>query len=286
MQGRASAGGARARILGGVTFAAPARALVRAVPASYVRCLRQGGGPVDPGLARAQVEAYARALEACGVAVERLATDEACPDACFVEDVAVVLDPGLAVATRPGAPSRRAEVAPVAAALRRRVADVRPLAPEDDGATLDGGDVLRAGAALLVGLSARTNRAGAAALARHAAPRGLEVVAVPVPEGLHLKSALTLVAPGLAVALAGAPGADLLRARGVRVLETDEPHGANVLALGPVVLVSAAAPRTRALLAREPGVEPRALDVSALHAGDGALTCLSLRVPPPGAWCA
>ncbi len=262
-------------------FGAPARALVRGVPASYARCLRREPVPVDPERARAQVDAYARALEACGVLVERLAPDESCPDACFIEDTAVVLDAETAFATRPGALSRRAEVPPVAARLRDRLA----LESCDDTATIDGGDVLRIGDTLLVGLSERTNEAGARALARAASARGLAVVTVPVGEGLHLKSAITLVSPGCVVALPGAAGLDSVRTLGARVVEADEPQGANVLALGRIVLVSTAAPRTRRRLEREPGIELRSLDVSELHKGDGALTCLSLRVPAPGAWC-
>lgn len=265
-------------------FAAPARALVRGVPGSYARCLRREQVEVDPARARAQVEEYARALAACGVVVDVLPTDEACPDACFVEDAAVVLDASLALITRPGAPSRRPEVPPISAALGACV--TRQVGMDDDpDATLDGGDVLRVGDVLLVGLSERTNQAGADALARAARPLGLTVRAVPVGEGLHLKSVVTLVAPDLAV-VTPEVDQDALRALGVRCLLVDEPAGANVLALGRVVLASSAAPRTATRLAREPGLDVRMIDVSELHKGDGALTCLSLRVPPPGAWCA
>lgn len=266
-------------------FAAPARALVRGVPASYAQCLRRERVDVDPARARAQVQDYARVLRSCGVIVDALATDEACPDACFVEDTAVVLDASLALITRPGAPSRRPEVPPVATALRTAV--TRQVGMDDDPvATLDGGDVLRVGDTFLVGLSERTNQAGADALARAARTVGLDVRAVPIGEGLHLKSVVTLVAQDRAVILAGAPGQHALRALGVRCIEVDELAGANVLALGDVVLVSSAAPDTAARLRREPGLDVRMIDVSELHKGDGALTCLSLRVPPPGAWCA
>jgi len=261
-------------------LAAPARAFVRGVPASYARCLRREPVPVDPARARSQVGEYARLLRAAGVAVEELPADEACPDSCFIEDTAVILDAKTAFVTRPGALSRRPEVAPVALALGRVLWLV---ALEGEG-TLDGGDVLRLGDTLLVGLSERTDEAGAAALGGAARRVGLEVVTVPVGEGLHLKSVVTLVAPGCVVAHESAP-LDALRRLGARVIEVDEPAGANVLALGRVVLVSTAAPGTRARLERE-GVEVRAIDVTELHKGDGALTCLSLRVPAPGCWCA
>ena len=89
-----------------------------------------------------------------------------CPDAVFVEDTVVVCA-GLAVLTRPGAPSRRAETAavePVVATLGLAVARIE--AP----GTLDGGDVLQVGTTVYVGRSGRTNAAGIAQLAR--SPRG------------------------------------------------------------------------------------------------------------------
>src|SRR5262245_18374412 len=97
------------------------------------------------------------------------------PDAVFVEDVALVLDE-LAIVTRPGAPTRRAEVASVAAELSRHRA-VRTL---EAPATLDGGDVLRIGRNVYVGRSARTNAAGIAELGGLLATAGYAVEGVPI----------------------------------------------------------------------------------------------------------
>lgn len=69
----------------------------------------------------------------------------------------------------------------------------------------------------------------------------------------------------------------------VELLKVSEPAGANVLALDGRVLVSAEAPRTAELLASR-GLRLVALELSQIHAGDGALSCLSLRVAPPGHW--
>lgn len=261
-------------------FASPARAWLRAIPDSLARCLRENDAPIDVDLARAQHRAYALALEAAGVAVRTLPAEESCPDCVYVEDVALLLGP-LALATRPGAPPRRPEVAPVADALAQAMPLVTMRAP----ATLDGGDVLRVGQRLFVGLSARTNADGARALAEHAAPLGLEVVPVPVQAGLHLKSAITLVTPGLVVLTRGPLDPRPFREVGLEVLLTDEPLGGNVLALSDRVLVSAGAPALAETLQAR-GLAVVLLDISELHKGDGALTCLSLRQPPPGAWCA
>ena len=95
---------------------------------------------------------------------------------------------GLAVLTRPGAAERRAEVEGTEEALRALDLEISRI--ENPG-TLDGGDVLRVGTTLYVGRGERTNFDGIRQLRAHAAPRGLNVVPVPLHEVLHLKSALT-----------------------------------------------------------------------------------------------
>lgn len=259
-------------------FALPRLCLVREVPASFDRCLRSDPAPIDVTEARRQHAAYVEALRAAGCAVTILPADESCPDCCFVEDAAVVLG-SHALATCIGAPSRRAESGPVAAALATQGLTTYLMSAP---ATLDGGDVLRAGGVLFVGLSGRTNAAGVARLTEAARLDGLEVRTVPVAAGLHLKSACSLAAPDLLVHLAGLdPGP--FRAAGLRCLAVAEPAGANALRLGDVLLVSAAAPRTAELLARE-GIAVRAVAVGEFHKGDGALTCLSIRLPADDAW--
>ncbi len=258
------------------------RAFARAVSARYADCVRvDASARIDVARARAQHEAYVATLRVLGVRVDVLACDDDSPDACFIEDTAVITG-AHAMATRPGALSRRAEVGPVAAALARDL-EVHRM---DEPATLDGGDVLRIGARLFAGLSSRTNREGVEALARVAALDGLEVVTMHVQSGLHLKSACTLASASLLVHDPSVMrDADLapFRVAGVEHMAASEPAGANVLAVGNVVLVSAAAPITaRDLRAR--GLDVRVVDVSEFHKGDGALTCLSLRVPRAGCW--
>src|SRR5262249_42979126 len=144
---------------------------------------------IDVARARAQHDAYEAALRACGCVVERLPAGHDMADAPFVEDIAVVLDE-IAVLTRPGAPSRRAETP----AVRDALAPHRPLVLLESPATLDGGDVLVAGREVIVGLSTRTNAAGVEALRAALAPFGYAVRAVELRGCLHLKTAVTAVA--------------------------------------------------------------------------------------------
>ena len=64
--------------------------------------------PIDVGRAQAQHDAYCAVLESLGCEVIRLPAEPALPDSVFVEDVALAFDE-VAVATRPGAVSRRDE---------------------------------------------------------------------------------------------------------------------------------------------------------------------------------
>lgn len=164
-------------------------ALVREVPDSFVRAIvgTRGRAP-DVALAKEQHRDYVKRLTGAGYSIERLAADEACPDCVFVEDTAVILGE-VAVVTRPGAESRRSEVAAVAGFLEKRF----EMAQIEEPGTVDGGDVMIVDGKVYVGESARTNRDGIAQLASITAEQGLELIPVPVVGMLHLKSAVVPV---------------------------------------------------------------------------------------------
>jgi len=263
-------------------LATPSHAIVRPPSSSYAACLREHPDPpIDIPLARTQHAGYVAALRDAGIVVDVLAELPDAPDATFVEDTAIVLDT-CALVTRPGARTRRAEVASIAAALEgRRTITIMP-----PPGTIDGGDVMRIGRHLVVGLSQRTDRAGADALAKVAATDDIRVITVDVPSGLHLKSACSVVTPELVV-VHGALGDALRRVLdpSIVLLAVPEPTGANVLGLGDRVLVSSAAPRTAELLVAR-GLRVHTVELSQIHLGDGALSCLSLRFAPTAeAWC-
>src|SRR5579872_3608995 len=100
-----------------------------------VRCelTHQPRVPIDVGRVEAQHAEYERVLAELGCAVRRLASSPEIPDAIFIEDAAVVLDE-IAIVTRPGAASRRAETPLVADML----GDYRPLGRIEAPGTMDG----------------------------------------------------------------------------------------------------------------------------------------------------
>jgi dimethylargininase len=250
------------------------RAFTRPVPDSIQRCelTHVGRQPIDVGKARVQHSAYEHALSQIGCIVQSVAAAMTMPDSVFIEDTAVVFDE-IAVIARPGIASRQAETDAVAAALARH----RRLAAISAPATLEGGDVLRVGHDVYVGVSGRTNAAGTRQLAELVAPYGYRVHPVETRGCLHLKSAVTSAGEDLLVI--NPDWVDGRRFTGLRRIEVDaaEPFAANVVTAEGVVLCSAAAPRTRARLESR-GLQVRVLDMSELAKAEGALTCCSLLV--------
>jgi dimethylargininase len=233
--------------------------------------------PIAIDLAERQHAGYCAALAAVGLEVVTLPAAAEYPDSVFVEDVAVVLDEAV-VLTRPGAASRQGEVALMAEALARYRSVIR-LEPADAGgaATLEGGDVLRVGRRLFVGLSSRTNAAGVEALRKIAAPYGYTVIPVTVTGCLHLKTGVTALDD--TTLLANPAWVDLSPFAGMDIVPVDaaEPWGANVLRHGQSLLASAAHPRTGELLDRR-GYAPRLIDISEFAKVEAGLTCLSLLI--------
>ncbi len=252
-------------------------AIVRELSESYVNATWQGGQAVgiDLARARAQHHAYVEALVGLGLSVTRLPALDALPDACFVEDQAVIVGEH-ALVTRSGHPGRRAEADSVALALQA----AGLLVSRMEKGQLDGGDVLHLGDTLFVGQSARTDAGGVDALRATFGPRGVRVVSLPVNAALHLKCVVSSPAPGVAIVQDGAfaPAALTQLAATAQVLRLPESEGyaANVVGANGAVLVPAGFPSVLRAV-RSVGLSPIVLDMSEIAKGDGALTCLSLR---------
>jgi dimethylargininase len=226
--------------------------------------------PIDVDRARRQHEQYEAALKRLGLAVLSLPEAPDLPDSVFVEDTAVVLDE-CAVMMRCAASSRTPEIELMSGVLRpyRRVLQLE--AP----AHMDGGDILRVGRKLYVGLSKRTEAAAIEQLGSMLQPFGYSVQSVPVTECLHLKSAVTQVAQDT---LLLNPRWVSSQAFGdVKTIETDasEPYGANALLVAGSVVYSTEFPKTAARLVAA-GIHPVPVEADELAKAEGAVTCCSL----------
>src|SRR5690242_8989411 len=133
-------------------------AFTRAVSPRLAECETTQVERVDVARAIEQHAAYEAALAAAGLEVRRLPALDDYPDGMFVEDTALLLGDH-AVILRPGAASRDGETDSTAAGLTNSFVVHRLYTGH-----VDGGDVLRIGGTLYVGISTRTDLAGIRAL--------------------------------------------------------------------------------------------------------------------------
>jgi dimethylargininase len=245
-------------------------AITRGVGATFGECNLEfmARQPIDVARAMEQHRAYEACLRELGLRVISLPADPEFPDGLFVEDPAIVLD-GIAVICRMGAEVRRQE----APSLADAVAKFRPLTSIKWPATLEGGDVVRIGKTLYVGVSPRSNQYGSQQLAELIGPYGYRVVPVAVNGCMHLKSACCWI--GQDTVLANREWMEAEAFRDYRILDVPETWAADALQVGDTVIVPASFPRTQELLEKS-GFRTRALDVSELQKAEAGVTCMSL----------
>ncbi|MBK9013991.1 MAG: dimethylargininase [Saprospiraceae bacterium] len=230
--------------------------------------------PIDVALAEKQHEEYLDALRRLGCELEHAMEMPFHPDSVFVEDCAVVVDE-LAIIARPGAESRREEVYSIAEALEQFREKIYYI--ESPG-LLDGGDVLRIGKQIWVGLSGRTNADAVLQMQSILKPYGYSVDAVRMGEGcLHLKSAVTQVADDLLLLNPDWVHPDYFPDFDIIETDPDEPGAANALLIGDTVIYPDDYPFTALLLAEE-GIELLLVDNSEVIKAEGGVTCCCVLV--------
>jgi dimethylargininase len=248
-------------------------AIVRTPGKSVVDGLRAVPGPA-PVFESVLAEhfSYIAALRDAGVEVTVLDALEQFPDSIFVEDPALVFSQA-AILLRPGAPSRREEARELQAVLAARFPQLLSL---HDGFA-DGGDILVTPQRVLIGLSARTNDAGAANLRQLLASIGIASEVVQVPGGtLHLKTDCSLVDEETVLATEGLAKSGVLDGYRILVVPTEERAATNALRVNDVVFIRAGCPRTQEMLESH-GLEVLPLPVSEIGKIDAGLSCMSLR---------
>src|SRR5947207_14290185 len=247
-------------------------AITRGVSPAIARCElsfidRQA---IDLARARQQHQAYEVLLGKLGARVISLPPEPDLPDSMFVEDPAIVLDE-IAVILAMGTESRRGE----AASLEKELSKYRKLEHVLLPGTLEGGDVLRIGRKLFVGLTRRSHTEGIRQLAAILAPHNYEVITVPVTGCLHLKSAVTHLGRDTLLATRAWFGTTPFAGHVWLGVDPAEPHAANALALADTIIFPASFPRTRARIEAR-GFHVTSIDISELQKAESGLTCSSL----------
>lgn len=226
---------------------------------------------VDVAAALEQWARYCDALKAAGWETLEVPPADDCPDGVFVEDTLLVYG-HTAVIARPGVYARRPETAGAEQAVAGLGYSISRI---DAPGTLDGGDVLKIGETVFVGIGGRSNVEGARGLSAILTPLGASVVAIPIRGVLHLKTAVTALPDGLIVGHAPLVQDPRLFPS---FLAVPEPSGANVLLLGGAKLLLAAdCPRSAELFAGL-GYEPTTVDIGEFQKLEGGVTCLSVRL--------
>ena len=232
-------------------------------------------GIPNHNLALTQHAAYCKALVSCGLTVTTLPVDEDYPDSTFVEDTAIITERG-AIITRPGEGTRRGEIASISSELSRYFDKAARI--EGPG-TVDGGDVCEAGGHFFIGISDRTNEAGATQLSKLLCDLDYssEFVDIRGVKGiLHLKSGIASLGANRLVVIDGL--ADRERFRGYELIKVQpsEEYAANCVAVNSSVLIAAGFPVLEKQLC-DRGFKTVALEMSEFQKMDGGLSCLSLR---------
>jgi dimethylargininase len=225
---------------------------------------------IDPARAARQHKEYCTLLRDCGLRVIELTVNSAYPDATFIEDTAVVVDE-IAVMASMGVESRRGEVAGVESVLAvyREIDRIQP------PATLEGGDVLRIGQKVFVGITPRTNAAGVNALKAILGPFDYRVVPVAVKNCLHLKSACTTIDDD--TVLVNPHWVDLMNFRDYRAISVsdDEPWAANSLRVDNILCMHEGFAKTIEILQGQ-GFSVKTVDISELLKAEAGMTCSSI----------
>ena len=252
------------------------RAIVRPPPTTFASGLTSVSlGKPDLALALQQHALYCAALEQCDLTVTRLPPDAEFPDSTFVEDTAIVT-PFIAIITRPGAASRQGETASIAGALAQFYSSIHSIAAPG---TLDAGDICQVEDHFFIGISGRTNEAGARQVASILAEEGYTYVTVDIRgiDGiLHLKSGISYLGDGRLVLIEALARHATFRDYEIVRVDREESYAANCLRVNDQVILAAGCPRFESAV-RAFGYPVMALDMSEFRKMDGGLSCLSLR---------
>ncbi|MBS0584768.1 MAG: GNAT family N-acetyltransferase [Verrucomicrobia bacterium] len=237
--------------------------------------------PINLALAREQHENYISLLEKLVPNVIRLEGNPNHPDCNFIEDTAVIVG-DTAVISRMGAPQRRGEELAVKEALTKL--GVKNIITLTAPCTVDGGDLLYTGNHLFVGLSKRTNKEALYQLTEIFKDK-TSVIGIPVVEGLHLKSivslfdAKTLIVAATPAGIAVQDSINVATDNEYVFVSVPDSVAANTLRIGNSLIIQEGFPESEAILqalSDKKEISLVKLNMSELIKADGALTCGSL----------
>lgn len=222
--------------------------------------------------ALAQHAHYVQALHDCGLHVQKLDADDAHPDSTFIEDVAL-LTAHCAIITRPGVRTRRGETKKILPAIEKYYTNIEQISAPG---TLEAGDIMMVADQYYVGLSTRTNQAGAAQLIKLLKQYDYTASIINMQDMLHLKTGLAYLENNVLLAVGEFLTNPEFKRFNIIEIPEEESYAANSIWINGTVLIPAGYPKSKALI-ESAGYEVVEVDVSEFRKLDGGLSCLSLR---------
>jgi dimethylargininase len=243
----------------------PGRAIINGITTSL------SGKPIY-SLALEQHAKYIETLESLGLKVQVLPEREMYPDSTFIEDVALCTS-HCAIITRPALSSRRGEITGIREVLQEYYDIIEAISLPG---TLEAGDVMMAGNHFFIGISNRTNSAGADQLMYSLEKYKLTASKVHLNKMLHLKSGVSYLENNNLLVCGEFIKTKEFEKYNRITIEEEESYAANSLWINGKVIVPEGFPKTRKKIEKA-GYETIALNVSEFRKIDGGLSCLSLR---------
>ena len=248
----------------------PKHALVRPPGTMFPWCLSEHPlkHTADVTIAQKQHKKYCKTLTELGLEVIEIGDPtEMFPDACFVEDTAVIHnDKALITLMEPVA--RHGEEKEVERILSEYMEIKHAVSP----ATIEGGDVIHINDRMIIGVTQRTNQEGAE---QAGGWLGVKVDTLVDPNIKHLKSYATYLGNNTMIMTEEYADHGVMRGYDQILVPEEERFASNTLAVDETILMAKGYPRTQELV-REAGFEVIEIDISEFEKCDGAITCLSL----------
>ena len=229
-------------------------------------------GPPDYLQALNQHKNYINALKKCGIQVTVLPEKDAYPDSTFVEDVAL-LTPNFAIITRPGADSRRKETNSITKVIYDFYDDIEVV---KSPGTVDAGDILMVNDHYFIGLSKRTNKAGAEQVIKYLNKYEYTGSTISIKKMLHLKSGVAYLENNNLVVTGELIDIPEFNKFNKISIDKDEQYAANCVWINDYVLIAKGYPKAKNSVEKA-GYKTIELNVSEFRKLDGGLSCLSLR---------
>lgn len=241
---------------------------------------------IDLPLARAQHDQYTSLLRRLLPHVVEIEGDPNHPDCCFIEDTAFVIQDTVVISFL-GAVERRGEQVAVekffAELIGKGTTHLKTLIKIESPGLIDGGDVFFTGYDIFIGLSKRTNMEAINQVKKIFESR-FNVHAIPVTQGLHLKSVLSGLDPETILITASETGKAIEKEISsitgrYTFVHVEDMVAANVLRIGKTMVIQDGFPKLEKVLrgfAEKNGLQVEKLTMSELIKADGALTCCSI----------